>query len=313
LKLEIRAFEINDLSNTWELTNLFRRKPITHQRQIELENETRLEDVIRERATAVFNKEIVGFSSLCKQQFMGKISYFAQIAVLTEVRGQGIGTKLLNQLLENARTWNVPKLRCEVSNLGSRDLRFLEDHNIKIRERVVLSQLDLTDFDEAKFQVLESQALSQSIQFVRLADCPDDAETRKNLYQLVRQSVEDDPGFEGEFETPEQFNERIWNIYWDAREHWVLAVDGLRFVAMAGTSPINPELWHTNLTGVARAYRKRGLAQIVKAKSIRIARDAGAKFMNTGNDSTNAPMIAVNRKLGFKQLGDRYWLELILV
>jgi GNAT superfamily N-acetyltransferase len=306
--LEIRVFEQNDLSSLWELTNAFRRNPISLERQLEMEREPPKVGVTRERFTAMIDSTTVGFSSLWHHNN----NFYAHIALTREARGLGVGTELFVRLKQLALEWNAPKLQCEVSNLEPRDLRFLEYHNFKIREQMVLSQLNLTDFDEAKFQVLESQALAQSIYFVRLANCPDNAETRKNLYQLVRQSVEDDPGFEGEFETSEQFNERIWNIYWDSREHWVLAVDGSRFVAMAGTSPINPELWHTNLTGVAREYRKRGLAQIVKAKSTRIARDAGAKFINTGNNSTNAPMIAVNRKLGFKHVGERYWLEMPL-
>jgi RimJ/RimL family protein N-acetyltransferase len=308
LKLEIRAFEKDDLSNIWELTNLFRRNPISFERQLEMELEPPKEGVTRERFTAMIDSTTVGFSSLWQHNN----NFYAHIALTLEARGLGVGTELFVRLKQLALEWNAPKLQCEVSNLEPRDLRFLEYHNFKIREQMVLSQLTLTDFDEAKFQVLESQALAQSTHFVRLADCPDNAETRKNLYQLVRQSVEDDPGFEGEFETPEQFNEYIWKIYWDARDNWILAVDGSRFVAMAGATPRESETWHAHLTGVARSHRGRGLAQMVKAKSTQLARDLGAKFIETSNDAKNVAMIAVNRKIGFVHVGDRYWLEIIV-
>lgn len=310
--LEIRKFESDDISNILELTNLFRRTSMTLEQQIEQDSESVKVGVSRERFTALVNGRVVGFSSLTKQMYMGEAGFFAQLAVKPEARGQGFGTKILDQLLGLARVQNAAKLRSEVSNLEPRDKQFVKRHNIRVLEQMVLSQLDLSHFDLGKFRDLEHKLTTDGIRFARLSNFQDTPETRENLYQLVRQSVEDDPGFEGEFETLEEFNDRIWQIYWEAREYWVLALKGLRFVALAGTSPINSELWHTNLTGVARDYRKRGLAQIVKAQSTQIAQVSGAKFVNTGNDSRNTAMLAVNCKIGFKHVGDRYWLELIL-
>ncbi|HEY6962325.1 MAG TPA: GNAT family N-acetyltransferase [Gaiellaceae bacterium] len=54
------------------------------------------------------------------------------------------------------------------------------------------------------------------------------------------------------------------------------------------------------MTGVRRDHRGRGLALAVKAASLRRARDAGLQTMLAANDLENAPMLAVNRKLGFE-------------
>ena len=55
----------------------------------------------------------------------------------------------------------------------------------------------------------------------------------------------------------------------------------------------------TQMTAVRRDRRGRGLAYAVKVASLRRARDAGLRTMLTANDLGNAPMLAVNRKLGF--------------
>ena len=56
----------------------------------------------------------------------------------------------------------------------------------------------------------------------------------------------------------------------------------------------------TQMTAVDRAHRGRGLAYAVKVDSLRRARAAGLHTMLTSNDLENAPMLAVNRKLGFE-------------
>jgi len=59
------------------------------------------------------------------------------------------------------------------------------------------------------------------------------------------------------------------------------------------------------MTGTRRAYRGRGLALAVKLASIHWAAANGITRMFTYNDATNAPMLAVNRRLGYEPLGRR--------
>ena len=48
------------------------------------------------------------------------------------------------------------------------------------------------------------------------------------------------------------------------------------------------------------AWRGRGIALALKLLAIRAARRYGARYLRTNNDSENAPMLAVNRKLGYQ-------------
>ncbi|MFE7120597.1 GNAT family N-acetyltransferase, partial [Streptomyces sp. NPDC057654] len=53
-------------------------------------------------------------------------------------------------------------------------------------------------------------------------------------------------------------------------------------------------------TGTRRAFRGRGLAKLVKARSLRLARAAGCTEAFTGNDDENAPMLAINKWFGYE-------------
>lgn len=53
-------------------------------------------------------------------------------------------------------------------------------------------------------------------------------------------------------------------------------------------------------TGTRHAHRGRGLAKLAKAHSLHRARAAGCHVAYTGNDDGNAPMLAVNRWLGYQ-------------
>ena len=64
-------------------------------------------------------------------------------------------------------------------------------------------------------------------------------------------------------------------------------------------------------TGVRRAYRGRGLGLLMKQYSLVAAADAGIVRVMTQNDDTNAPMIAINERLGYKpcSMGHSWVLE----
>jgi RimJ/RimL family protein N-acetyltransferase len=56
-------------------------------------------------------------------------------------------------------------------------------------------------------------------------------------------------------------------------------------------------------TGVLRAFRGRGLAKAAKVQSLHLARAKGYREATTGNDESNAPMLAINRWLGYEPRG----------
>jgi GNAT superfamily N-acetyltransferase len=61
--------------------------------------------------------------------------------------------------------------------------------------------------------------------------------------------------------------------------------------------------WH-DMTAVLREWRGRGVAGALKRATIRWAIDHGLEALETGNDEDNAPMQAVNARLGYRPLPD---------
>ncbi len=63
------------------------------------------------------------------------------------------------------------------------------------------------------------------------------------------------------------------------------------------------------MTGVVASYRGRKIALALKLLAIRYAWSHGAKTIRTHNDSLNAPMLAINRKLGYQPQSGKYRLR----
>jgi GNAT superfamily N-acetyltransferase len=86
---------------------------------------------------------------------------------------------------------------------------------------------------------------------------------------------------------------------------FVAMVDGVAAAVSLVTADLESGRAHNMFTGTLRAYRGRGLGLAVKLASIRWAREQGIASMQTHNDETNAPMLAINRRLGYKPAGRR--------
>jgi GNAT superfamily N-acetyltransferase len=91
---------------------------------------------------------------------------------------------------------------------------------------------------------------------------------------------------------------------------FVALVDGVAAALSLVIADVASGRSHNMFTGTLRAYRGRGLALAVKLASIRWAREHGITSMSTHNDETNAPMLAVNRRLGYRPAGRRVeWIR----
>ncbi len=86
---------------------------------------------------------------------------------------------------------------------------------------------------------------------------------------------------------------------------YVAFVDGRP--AAVSLLAVDPEIGRASnlMTGTVREHRGRGLARAVKLASIRWAAEQGVTAMITTNDEQNAPMLAVNRSLGYRPAGRR--------
>ena len=82
----------------------------------------------------------------------------------------------------------------------------------------------------------------------------------------------------------------------------LIAFAGAQIVGYSGIfADANALKGGIKMTGVRREWRGKGIAKVLKLCLIKAARDLGFEELETANDETNAPILGLNRKLGFKE------------
>ena len=137
--------------------------------------------------------------------------------------------------------------------------------------------------------------------------------TREPVYQLDLEVSRDVPG-DDSFEslTLAEWSQRFWrSVFADDECSLVATVDGVPagLTVMRVDRPTGRA--QNNITGVRRQHRGRGLARLLKTHSLHRVAQAGVTSAITDNDETNAPMLAVNRSLGYRHLVRRVEWERI--
>jgi GNAT superfamily N-acetyltransferase len=128
-----------------------------------------------------------------------------------------------------------------------------------------------------------------------------------DLHRLDEEATRDMPSLVQIDEIPyDEWLGFVWEAPLFMREgSYGAVVDG----QLAAISFLTANLEHGRafnmFTATAREYRGRGLALAVKLASTHWAAEHGITLLVTTNDETNAPMLAINRRLGYRPAGRR--------
>jgi GNAT superfamily N-acetyltransferase len=161
-----------------------------------------------------------------------------------------------------------------------------------------LSQLDVRGADLSELAELETAAAADGFRLAPLRDLLDrDRELHAMYLEAAKDMPSDDPHRDVPYEQ--------WRR--DALGDPLLEVEGSMNV-LHGERPVT-FAWivadregrraEHELTGTLRAYRGRGLARLAKLAVVRWCGENGIDTLLTGNDATNAPMLAINDRLGY--------------
>jgi mycothiol synthase len=216
------------------------------------------------------------------------------VRVLPEHRRHGIGAALLDALRAHARGHGFDSLWGRVAE-GEKDARrFAERHGFRETGREHEAVLELRALPAAAGPSLAG------IEIVSLADRP---ELAAAAYEVERATIPDIPVAErlaaGPF--PRWRAENLDGP--GALPHGCLvALAGAEAVGYAGLTARGADEGTAEhlLTAVRREWRGRGIATALKRAQIAWAAAAGLERLVTSNDAPNAPMRAVNEKLGYR-------------
>jgi len=136
---------------------------------------------------------------------------------------------------------------------------------------------------------------------VRLLPATRWADDPRPLYEADVESFQDEPGdVAADFISFDDWRVVTWERpEFDADLTTVAVVDG-EVAALVIALTDRADRYFSGGTGVRRAFRGRGLARAAKAHSLHLARTLGYREAFTANDDGNAPMLAVNRRLGYR-------------
>ena len=248
------------------------------------------------------NEAISGYGVIVHDVWTPARHFFVWLGVDPACRRQGIGSSLWDASLDFLRGQEATRLASEVLDDDPAGLAFAERRGFAYDRHLFDSFLDLTVFDETPYLQGIAALEAQGIRFCSLADFPDTPETRSKFYDLNFSIVVDIPGEDWDYTAyPEFFKKNILDVPRFRRGAQLLAVDGERWVGLAAVS-LSPETQnaYNATTGVIRLYRGRKIAQALKIMAARYARQHDAKQIRTDNDSLNAPILAINRKMGYQ-------------
>lgn len=246
--------------------------------------------------------QVVGYGHALRDDWMEPGLFWTNIAVAHAERGQGIGSMIHDALLGWARERDGASLMATVYEHLPQSLRFAERRGYQIERHSFESTLDLSAFDERPLLGALEAAQAAGIRFATMADLGDTEEARRKLWEVESVTARDIPGFSESTVRPfEAFNREVCEAAGYRPDCQIVALDGGLWVGLARLDPTEAtEAMYNGITGVLPAWRGRGLALALKLHAICAARGHGARYLRTNNDSENAPMLAVNRKLGYQ-------------
>lgn len=309
-------FSIRDVipeSDFWrlpDLLNVARPEPITmdalyrwHFREAE--------GRIQERIVAESESgALVGYGSLSYEPYLpqGEMTLWVMTAA-THV-GRGIGRALYDHLYQIAQAHGATVLTSEVLDNNSPARAWAERRGFHPQKHMFASRLTLATFDPAPFADVVAKAQARGIRFMTMADFPDDLTYREWLYALNRETGLEIPNNSNPYPPFDAFQRDVLESDWYRAEGQFLALDGEEWVGLSAIRYL-PESnsMYNNMTGVRSGYRGRGIAMALKLLGIEYAKKMGAAFIRTHNDSSNAPMLAINQKLGYEAEVGFYWLK----
>jgi len=253
---------------------------------------------------------VVGYGLCVHETWSPTGSFYAWVGVLPDAAGRGLGSALYEDAAAFLTAQNATNVSTDVRDNDPRSRAFAEHRGYIVTRHQFMSLLDLAVFDASAFPDPNLTLGNAGLTVFSMADCHDSPQARRLLFEINRETCRDIPGFNGEHPNFEEFEQVALSgpRYYPAGQ--IIVADGDEWVGFAAVT-LNPDdhSAYNLMTGVRRAYRGRGIATALKLLAIEFARKNGAKVITTDNDSENAPMLAVNRKLGYQPQPGRWILR----
>lgn len=255
---------------------------------------------------AVLDGEPVGLGRDEPQIFGGRPGVRRTwIGVRADLRRQGIGSRLWQEIEAHALATGALTLRSWVVSNEPEGERFLLARGFRRTERELQSWVDPASIDASDVERVAAEAKARGLTVTTLRELLPQAEPAlRRLFlgadrgaphhnaaappvaaSTFRRVILENPSLDRDCSTVVLHGDEPVALSW---------LKGDRRLGRYGVE----------FTGTDPDWRGRGLATLAKLSALQLAARAGVHWVGTSNDENNAPMLAVNRRLGSRPLAD---------
>jgi GNAT superfamily N-acetyltransferase len=230
------------------------------------------------------------------------------IAILPEYQKKRVGTALLTKAVDLSKEIGKTKMLLDSSEVSGK--AFLKAIGAKIALEGSENRLALEEVDWVMINqwIKEGEERSPTAVVKIFKDIPEGIED--HLFEVYTETLNQQPL--GDLDigamviTPEVYKEqkeRLGSIGGEFVISIVHEEDGkISGISDIVCIPARETIISQNLTGVQSEYRGQGKGKWLKAKMLIYIKEnyPKVKFIATGNATTNAPMLSINHRMGFK-------------
>jgi GNAT superfamily N-acetyltransferase len=254
-------------------------------------------DVPKRMLVAEDAGELAGFALAVGAGIADGHRGLADVYVAPAHRRRGIGTALLDQVRATCTPDRVPGIRVQADADDATSRAVAEAHGFRLHGLHLESELDLSDLDRLR----DLAAGPDDVTFAPLPEDTDDADWHAFHDQFLRLMQDAPDSASGSDPMPYEVFRAALPEPWQVHGAWV---DGrmVGFTCVMQRDPVGRRV-NTMLTGVDRDQRGRGLSTALKVSAAFALAERGWRAVVTQNMEGNAPILAANRRMGFRPAG----------
>ena len=228
--------------------------------------------------------------------------FFISMQVHPDHQRKGVGTALYDHIMKDLAERGPTIFESYAREDRQEGMSFLEKRGYKRTLRDQMSELVVADFDPAPFAWTADLTGKTGVEIRTVVELEaDGVDWKREAWELEHELMQDVPTDDPVTKQPfEQWVKWLTHPAFIPEAFFIAIADG-RFIGVTSLwqSLAEKDKLHTNLTGVVRSLRRKGIATALKVRSIEFARGSGARIIRTENEENN-PMYDLNVRLGFK-------------